>query len=114
MAAPNALGVAALVLSANPVLRDDSSGLFARLTTTAQKAQVLNTANGTLVTSVPTGTYSHANDYSANGAHIYNSSIGTTSIPRALNFLKGQVMKLSKGKANPALVGQILERKLKS
>ena len=30
----------------------------------------------------------------------------------ALNFLKGQVMKLSKGKANPALVGEILERKL--
>ncbi|HEV2320311.1 MAG TPA: Asp-tRNA(Asn)/Glu-tRNA(Gln) amidotransferase subunit GatB [Verrucomicrobiae bacterium] len=32
----------------------------------------------------------------------------------ALNFLKGQVMKLSKGKANPNLVGQILERKLKN
>jgi aspartyl-tRNA(Asn)/glutamyl-tRNA(Gln) amidotransferase subunit B len=32
----------------------------------------------------------------------------------ALNFLKGQVMKLSKGKANPSLVGEILERKLKS
>ena len=32
----------------------------------------------------------------------------------ALNFLKGQVMKLSQGKANPALVGEILERKLKS
>lgn len=31
----------------------------------------------------------------------------------ALNFLKGQVMKLSKGKANPALVGEMLERKLK-
>jgi len=31
----------------------------------------------------------------------------------ALNALKGQVMKLSKGKANPALVGEILERKLK-
>ena len=31
----------------------------------------------------------------------------------ALNFLKGQVMKLSKGKANPALVGGILEKKLK-
>jgi aspartyl-tRNA(Asn)/glutamyl-tRNA(Gln) amidotransferase subunit B len=31
----------------------------------------------------------------------------------ALNFLKGQVMKLSRGKANPALVGEILERKLK-
>ena len=33
--------------------------------------------------------------------------------PAALNFLKGQVMKLSKGKANPALVGEILEKKLK-
>ena len=32
----------------------------------------------------------------------------------ALNFLKGQVMKLSKGKANPTVVGEILERKLKS
>ncbi len=32
----------------------------------------------------------------------------------ALNFLKGQVMKLSKGKANPALVGEILEQKLKA
>ena len=32
----------------------------------------------------------------------------------ALNFLKGQVMKLSKGKANPAVVGSILEAKLKA
>ncbi len=31
----------------------------------------------------------------------------------SLNFLKGQVMKLSKGKANPQLIGEILERKLK-
>ena len=30
----------------------------------------------------------------------------------ALNFLKGQVMKASQGKANPALVGEILERRL--
>jgi len=32
----------------------------------------------------------------------------------SINFLKGQVMKLSKGKANPALVGPILEQKLAS
>ena len=32
----------------------------------------------------------------------------------AINFIKGQVMRLSKGKANPALVGEILERKLKT
>jgi aspartyl-tRNA(Asn)/glutamyl-tRNA(Gln) amidotransferase subunit B len=31
----------------------------------------------------------------------------------SLNFLKGQVMKLSKGKANPQLAGEILEKKLK-
>jgi aspartyl-tRNA(Asn)/glutamyl-tRNA(Gln) amidotransferase subunit B len=31
----------------------------------------------------------------------------------SLNFLKGQVMKLSKGKANPQLAGKILERKLR-
>jgi aspartyl-tRNA(Asn)/glutamyl-tRNA(Gln) amidotransferase subunit B len=30
----------------------------------------------------------------------------------ALNFLKGQVMKLSKGQANPAVAGEILEKKL--
>ena len=30
----------------------------------------------------------------------------------ALNFIKGQVMRLSKGKANPAMAGEILERKL--
>jgi aspartyl-tRNA(Asn)/glutamyl-tRNA(Gln) amidotransferase subunit B len=32
----------------------------------------------------------------------------------SLNFLKGQVLKLSKGKANPQLVGEILERKLRA
>ncbi len=32
----------------------------------------------------------------------------------AINFLKGQVMKLSKGKANPQLVGEILARKLQA
>jgi len=31
----------------------------------------------------------------------------------ALNFLKGQVMKISKGQANPQLAGEILEKKLK-
>jgi len=31
----------------------------------------------------------------------------------SLNFLKGQVLKLSKGKANPQLAGEILEKQLK-
>ena len=32
----------------------------------------------------------------------------------ALNFLKGQLMKLSKGKANPGIAGEVLERRLRA
>jgi aspartyl-tRNA(Asn)/glutamyl-tRNA(Gln) amidotransferase subunit B len=32
--------------------------------------------------------------------------------PASLNFLKGQIMKLSNGKANPVIMGEILEREL--
>jgi aspartyl-tRNA(Asn)/glutamyl-tRNA(Gln) amidotransferase subunit B len=46
----------------------------------------------------------------ANPAPVADFKAGKVA---ALNSLKGQVMKLSKGKANPALVGEILERKLK-
>lgn len=46
----------------------------------------------------------------ANPAPAADFKAGKTA---ALNFLKGQVTKLSKGKANPAPVGEILERKLK-
>jgi aspartyl-tRNA(Asn)/glutamyl-tRNA(Gln) amidotransferase subunit B len=45
----------------------------------------------------------------ANPGPVADYKSGKTS---ALNFLKGQVMKLSKGKANPALAGEILEKKL--
>ncbi len=34
--------------------------------------------------------------------------------PAPLNFLKGQVMKLSKGQANPVVTSEILQRKLAS
>src|SRR5882757_577762 len=47
----------------------------------------------------------------ANPAPVADYKAGNAA---AINFLKGQVMRLSKGKANPALVGEILERKLKS
>lgn len=57
--------------------------------TTAQEAQVINTANGAIVGSFPTGTYPHQNDYSADGKYIYNSSIGITSLPQSLEFAKG-------------------------
>ncbi|MCO5053137.1 MAG: Asp-tRNA(Asn)/Glu-tRNA(Gln) amidotransferase subunit GatB [Verrucomicrobiae bacterium] len=46
----------------------------------------------------------------ANAKIVADYQSGKTA---ALNSLKGQVMKLSRGKANPILVGEILERKLK-
>ncbi|MEI8288971.1 MAG: Asp-tRNA(Asn)/Glu-tRNA(Gln) amidotransferase subunit GatB [Verrucomicrobiota bacterium] len=47
----------------------------------------------------------------ANPAAVADYKAGKAA---ALNSLKGQVMKLSKGKANPGLAGEILERKLKT
>jgi YVTN family beta-propeller protein len=57
--------------------------------TTTSEVQVLDTATGTLVGAFPTGSYPHGNDYSADGAHIYNSSIGAVLLPQGLEFLKG-------------------------
>ncbi|GAA4899932.1 YncE family protein [Streptomyces coeruleoprunus] len=56
---------------------------------TAAKAQTLDTATGRITGEFPTGTYPHENIYSADGSLIYNMSIGVTSLPKALDFLKG-------------------------
>ncbi|WP_236239884.1 YncE family protein [Streptomyces sp. CC228A] len=55
----------------------------------AAKAQTLDTATGAVTGEFPTGTYPHENIYSADGKLIYNMSIGVTSLPYALDFLKG-------------------------
>jgi YVTN family beta-propeller protein len=57
--------------------------------TTAQVAEVLDTATGAVVGKFDTGTYPHQNDYTADGKYIYNSSIGVTSLPKAVELLKG-------------------------
>jgi aspartyl-tRNA(Asn)/glutamyl-tRNA(Gln) amidotransferase subunit B len=46
----------------------------------------------------------------ANPKPVADFRAGNTA---SLNFLKGQVMKLSRGRANPGLAGEILERKLR-
>jgi YVTN family beta-propeller protein len=56
---------------------------------TSAKAQVIDTATGRVVGEFATGTYPHENIYSANGARIYNASIGITTFSKAFNFLKG-------------------------
>lgn len=59
--------------------------------TSANVANVFDAATGKMVGSFKAGTYPHQNDYSADGKHIYNSSIGNVSglVPHALNLLKG-------------------------
>ncbi|WP_175409732.1 YncE family protein [Streptomyces sp. TRM64462] len=55
----------------------------------AGKAQTLDTATGRITGEFPTGTYPHENIYSADGSLIYNMSIGVTSLPKALDWMKG-------------------------
>ena len=59
--------------------------------TTAQDADVYDAATGQLEGTFPTGTYPHGNLYTSDGKYIYNESIGITSLPYALNALKGQL-----------------------
>ncbi|HTJ66859.1 MAG TPA: YncE family protein [Actinospica sp.] len=59
--------------------------------TTAADAEEFNAADGTLVGKYTTGTYPHQNTFTADGKYIYNESIGVTSIPYALNALKGSL-----------------------
>jgi DNA-binding beta-propeller fold protein YncE len=59
--------------------------------TTAQVADVYDTATGKREGTFATGTYPHQNQYTADGKYIYTESIGTTALPYALNALKGQL-----------------------
>jgi YVTN family beta-propeller protein len=57
---------------------------------TSDKAHVIDTRTGTETGYFPTGAYPHGNDYSPDGTRLYNSSIGNTSLSKALNGLKGK------------------------
>jgi YVTN family beta-propeller protein len=54
----------------------DGSRLVVSATGTARVADVIDARTGAIVGTFPTGAYPHQNDYSADGKHIYNSSIG--------------------------------------
>ena len=60
--------------------------------TTATVADVIDAEKGTITGSFPTGDFPHQNDFSADGKHIYNSSIGNVgyeAVPYANNAQKG-------------------------
>jgi YVTN family beta-propeller protein len=58
--------------------------------TSADKAQVIDAATGNVVGAFATGHFPHQNDYSADGKHIYNGSIGDVGLPSALDAFKGK------------------------
>ena len=61
--------------------------------TSANKAQVFNAMDGSIVGEFKTGTYPHQNDYSHDGKYIYNSSIGNVgykAVPYKDNSKKGE------------------------
>lgn len=66
----------------------DGKRLFVSATTDG-KTKAINTANGAILGSVPTGDYPHGVDISPDGSKIFVGSIGTTALPYALNSLKG-------------------------
>ncbi|MCX6131900.1 MAG: YncE family protein, partial [Proteobacteria bacterium] len=55
----------------------------------ADKVLILDTANGKKIGSFKTGHLPHQNDYSPDGAYIYNGSLGRLGLPYALNSQKG-------------------------
>jgi DNA-binding beta-propeller fold protein YncE len=69
-------------------LSPDGSQLIVSATL-AMNAQVLNTDTGAVVASFPTGTFPHQNDYSADGRHIMNESIGNVALPQSMEAAKG-------------------------
>lgn len=69
-------------------LSPDGSRIVISATTNGQ-AEVIDPATGSQIGTFPTGSYPHQNTYTADGKYIYNESIGITTFPKALNFLKG-------------------------
>jgi YVTN family beta-propeller protein len=70
----------------------DGNRLVVSATGTSRIANVFDARTGAKVGTFPTGYYPHQNDYSADGKHIYNSSIGNVgyqSVSYANNALAG-------------------------
>jgi len=57
--------------------------------TTVDQADVIDAKSGMIMTTFPTGHYPHQNDYSADGKHIYNGSIGDVGLSHAQDAQKG-------------------------
>ncbi len=108
--APHALDELVNLIDSGAINSKQGKEVFAEMFSTGKSAATIVEEKG-LKQESDTGAIEVFVDQaiSANPGPVADFKAGKVS---ALNFLKGQVMKLSKGKANPALAGEILEKKL--
>jgi len=108
--APAALDELVNLIDSGTINSKQGKEVFAEMFATGKKATTIVEEKG-LKQESDTGAIEGFVDevIAANPGPVADFKAGKVS---ALNFLKGQVMKLSKGKANPALAGEILEKKL--
>jgi aspartyl-tRNA(Asn)/glutamyl-tRNA(Gln) amidotransferase subunit B len=108
--APSSLDELVNLIDAGSINSKQGKEVFAEMFSTGKSASVIVEEKG-LKQESDTGAIEVFVDevIAANPGPVADYKTGKAS---ALNFLKGQVMKLSKGKANPALAGEILEKKL--
>jgi aspartyl-tRNA(Asn)/glutamyl-tRNA(Gln) amidotransferase subunit B len=108
--APHALDELVNLIDSGAINSKQGKEVFAEMFSTGKSAATIVEEKG-LKQESDTGAIEVFVDQAiaANPGPVADFKAGKVS---ALNFLKGQVMKLSKGKANPALAGEILENKL--
>ncbi|MFA7344904.1 MAG: Asp-tRNA(Asn)/Glu-tRNA(Gln) amidotransferase subunit GatB [Terrimicrobiaceae bacterium] len=108
--APQALDGLVNLIDSGVINSRQGKEVFAEMFATGKNADVIVEEKGLKQVS-DTGAIGELADevIAANPGPVSDYKSGKTS---ALNFLKGQLMKLSKGKANPAMAGEILEKKL--
>jgi aspartyl-tRNA(Asn)/glutamyl-tRNA(Gln) amidotransferase subunit B len=107
---PQALDELVNLIDAGTINSRQGKEVFAEMFSTGKNAALIVEEKGLKQVS-DTGAIEALADevIAANPGPVADYKSGKTG---AVNFLKGQLMKLSKGKANPALAGDILEKKL--
>lgn len=108
--APEQLGALVAAIESGQISGKQGKDVFAEMFATGKSPAAIIQEKG-LVQVSDTGALEAFVDQAiaANPKSVADYQAGNTG---ALNHLKGQVMKLSKGKANPQLVGEILARRL--
>lgn len=107
---PEALDELVGLIDAGKINGKQGKEVFAEMFATRKPAAVIVKEKGLEQVSDSGAIEAFADEViAANPGPVAEYKAGKTSV---INFLKGQVMKASRGKANPALAGEVLERKL--